>query len=145
MHSCILVSPAGNPSYIDLPPPPEFDDNRSIYGRRDRGGQGVEEWDPEMAHLTNQGNRIFAIRPTDGILSSGNVAAGARGFKMAGKELVGLLGKNKWKQMLAMMMRERDMVMEKEMPRNEKSWKTSGRLKRGRPEGMETRWVGGCG
>ncbi|KAI5788643.1 hypothetical protein FPQ18DRAFT_49284, partial [Pyronema domesticum] len=93
MHSCILVSPAGNPSYIDLPPPPEFDDNRNIYGRRDRGGQGVEEWDPEMAHLTNQGNRIFAIRPTDGILSSGNVAAGARGFKMAGKELVGLLGK----------------------------------------------------
>lgn len=96
-----------------------------------------------MAHLTNQGNRIFAIRPTDGILCSGNVAAGARGFKVGGKEFVGTLGRGRWKQLLAGMMRERDLVVEKETPRNGKWWKKTEGFRRGRPEGMERRWVEG--
>ncbi|KAI5810729.1 hypothetical protein BZA77DRAFT_297581 [Pyronema omphalodes] len=142
IHSCIVICPAGNPAYIDLPSP-DIDDypSRHIYARSE--DQGAKNWDPLLAHLVNQGNRLFAMRPTDGVLCSANVAGGGRGFRVQGSQLMGTLEKGKWKEFLDGMMKERDMVMDKESIGYGKWWKKTGGLNKKKPHGMETKWVEG--
>lgn len=89
-------------------------------------------WDPIRAHVENGGNRVFWLRPDDGVLASGNIAGGCPGFKVVQTpQLVGVIGRDKWKWMLGKFKETRDQVV----PRLVKKKRGKGINK------MELEWV----
>jgi hypothetical protein len=119
-HAAIIVAPAPPPAYLDLPNP------------------GVEgEWDPLVAHIQNGGNRVFCVRPTDGVLTSGNIAGTCPGFRIVGKpELKAVVRRTEWKGVLKEMKRIRDdVVLTSPLMREKRWWRKKG------PTKIERSWV----
>ncbi|KAF8544366.1 hypothetical protein BDD12DRAFT_816019 [Trichophaea hybrida] len=97
VHAAIIVAPAPPPAYLDLPNP--GDDT---------------EWDPLIAHIQNGGNRVFCVRPGDGVLTSGNIAGTCPGFKIVGRpELKAVVKRTEWRGVLSGMKGVRNEVVEK--------------------------------
>ncbi|KAI5810572.1 hypothetical protein BZA77DRAFT_169356 [Pyronema omphalodes] len=97
-HAAIIVARAPPPAYVDLP----------------ASDDGDAAWDPIRAHVDNGGNRVFWLRPDDGVLASGNIAGGCPRFKVVKTpELVGVIGADKWKWMLSKFKETRDQVVPK--------------------------------
>ncbi|KAA8911684.1 hypothetical protein FN846DRAFT_935258 [Sphaerosporella brunnea] len=122
LHPSLLIAPAPPPAYVTLP-----------------GADSGKIYDAQKAHLRRDGNRVFHLRSDNGVLESGNLGAVLDDFEVRKERLVTVLPKEKWKDLLKLLMDTQKEIDKTEEADRQKKKKTM--WWRG---GVETKWVQAC-